>query len=143
MKKLFILLTLLVLSSNAHALKYVNGTLAIEQDFSKCYNIEDLAAADDNKALSSFEQAVVVEKVWCHYVGTGTTVAQISLEDGSGNAMTHTTPTCTAHGTQPTAQSVTAGGSLVATELVRFDVDNAVDPETDDYTICFSYTIDY
>lgn len=143
MKKLTLLLALLVVASSAHALKYVNGTLVIEQDFTKCAVIEDLAAADDNMSLGMFEQAVVIEKVGCSYVGVGTTAASISLEDGSGNAMTHTAPTCTAHGSAATFQSVTAGGSLTAGEILRFDVDNAVDPETDDYTICYSYTLDY
>jgi hypothetical protein len=115
-----------------------NGKLS--RKFSWCYKAGDLTATDDDEGMGSKFEAVTITDVWCHYKGTGTTVAQVSLEDGSGNAMTHTTPTCTAHGTQPSSQSVTAGGSLVAREVLRFDVDNTPDPTTDDYEICVAYT---
>ena len=107
----------------------------------KCTVIENLAAADDNMSFGALPEAATIKSVWCNYAGTGTTVAQISLEDGAGNAMTHTTPTCTAQATVATAQSITAGGSLTARELLVFDVDNAVSPETDTYTICVSYEL--
>lgn len=104
--------------------------------------IENLAAADDNKGLGSVNDAITITGIWCTCNGTCTTVAQISLEDGSGNAMTHTTPVCTAIGTIPTRQAVTAGGSLVARESLVFDVDNTPSPETDDYEINWDFTID-
>jgi len=107
----------------------------------RCIFVENLAAADDNFSLGSIPQASDIKSLWCQYVGTGTTVADISLEDGAGNAMTHITPTCTADGTPPTPQYITAGGALVAYEKLRFDVDNAVSPETDEYTICVAYKI--
>jgi hypothetical protein len=105
----------------------------------KCIVIENLAAADDNISFGALAEASTITSVWCNYSGTGTTVAQISLEDGAGNAMTHTTPTCSAQATVATAQSVTAGNTLTARELLAFDVDNTVSPETDTYTICVSY----
>jgi len=108
----------------------------------RCVVIENLAAADDNKSLGAFGEAVTITSVGCSYVGTGTTPAEISLEDGGGNAMTHSVPTCTASGTDFVYVPVTASGSLNAGELLRFDVDNSVDPETDEYTICYEYIWD-
>ncbi len=108
----------------------------------KCIVIEDLAAADDNMSFGALPEAATIKSVWCNYAGTGTTVAQITLEDGAGNAMTHTAPTCVAQATVATAQSVTAANSLTARELLAFDVDNAVSPETDTYTLCVSYELD-
>ena len=84
---------------------------------------------------------MTIKSIWCNYKGTGTTPAQVSLEDGAGNAMTHTAPTCVVESTVATAQSVTANNTLTAREILRFDVDNAVSPETDEYTICVSYEI--
>ncbi len=107
-----------------------------------CAAVENLAAADDNMSIGAFGEAVTIISIGCSYVGTGTTVAQISLEDGGGNAMTHNAPVCTAHGTNFTYQPVTAGGGLTSGEILRFDVDNAVSPETDDYTFCYEFTWD-
>jgi len=106
--------------------------------------IEDLAAADDNKSLGMFSEAVTITGIAVSYIGTGTTPATITLEDGSGNAMTITggSPTAVAHGTNATFAAVTAGNTLVVGEILRFDVTNAVAPETDDYTIAIKYTVD-
>jgi len=105
----------------------------------KCMVIENLTADDDNISFGSVSSLSEIKTVWCNYAGTGTTVAQITLEDGAGNAMTHTAPVCTAQGTVATAQNVTAGNILTAIELLAFDVDNTVSPETDTYTLCVSY----
>ena len=107
----------------------------------RCVNAANLVAADDNISMGSFGKAVTINNVWCHFLGTGTTVATITLEDGSGNAMTitDTNPTCTAHGTPPTKKTVTANNALTATELLRFDTSNTPDPVTDDYTICVDW----
>lgn len=135
MKKisLFLIMLFITGSVSAQGLSGFGSTVD-----SRCAIIENLAAADDNKSLGSFNRKVTVTEVWCQYSGSGSTVAQISLEDGSGNAMTHTVPTCTAIGTAPSRQKVTAGNILNARESLAFDVDNAVDPETDTYSICFS-----
>ena len=45
-------------------------------------------------------------------------------------------------GPTPTAAAVTAANQLTARESLRFDVTNAVSPETDKYELCVSYTID-
>jgi hypothetical protein len=104
--------------------------------------VESLAAADDNFEFSLSAQARTITQIGCHCRGTCSTPAQISLEDRAGNAMTHTVPTCST-GTGNTAfQSVTAANSLVAGEGLAFDVDNAVSPETDTYTISYCYTVD-
>jgi hypothetical protein len=108
----------------------------------RCHTIENLNSTDDNMALGMFADAVTVTSVGCSYVGTGTTVATIALEDGGGTAMTHTGPTCVAHGTNATFQAVTAAGAIVAGEIARFDTTNTPAPVSDDYTICYTYTVD-
>jgi len=120
---------------------YSTAKKAITPEPPRCYAIENLAAADDGMSMGAFGQAVTITSVWCQYTGTGTTPATISLEDGGGTAMTHNAMTCTALGTPPTAQDVTAANALTATEALAFDVDNAVAPETDYYTICVLYTV--
>jgi len=108
----------------------------------KCAILENLAAADDNFEIFMANKPITITNIGCHCRGTCTTKAQISLEDRSGNAMTHTTPTCSETTGNTTYQSVTSGNSLSAGEGLRFDVDNAVSPETDAYTICFTYRTD-
>lgn len=117
---------------------YVEADLVHE--FSRGAMIENLAAADDNMSLGAWTNNVTITKVGCAYVGTGTTPATITLEDGSGNAMTHATCACVASGTNITFVSVTANNTLNAGELLRFDVSNAVSPETDEYTIIVGWT---
>ena len=116
-----------------------NGTdtTVFHNVISGCSLIENLAAADDNKELWMANDAATVIAVGLHCDGTCTTGADISLEDRTGNAMTHTVPTHSTGSGNTTYQSVTAANSLVAGEGLRFDVDNAVSPETDDYLICF------
>lgn len=108
----------------------------------KCAVIENLAAADDNFEIFMADAAMTITEVGVHCDGTCTTGANISLEDRSGTAMTHTTPTPSTGSGNTTFQSVTAANSLVAGEGLRFDVDNAVSPETDTYSICFEFTYD-
>lgn len=110
-------------------------------EVTRCLTIDDLIATDDNISLGMYHRAITVQKVGCSYNGTGTTVATIALEDGAGNAMTHTGPTCAPHGTDATFQAVTSAGGLNAGEIVRFDTTNTPAPLTDDYTICISYTV--
>lgn len=107
----------------------------------ECVVVENLAAADDNYEIWMANDAVTITGIGVHCRGTCTTGADISLEDRSGNAMTHTTPTHSTGTGNTTFQSVTAANTLVAGEGLAFDVDNAVSPETDEYTICFTYEI--
>ncbi len=100
--------------------------------------IENLAAADDNIPIgpgANYDLTVTAVGCKCH--GTCTTPAEISLEDDSGNAMTHPTLVCVSAPTVMLFVPITAGGSIVAGESVRFDVDNAVSPETDIYEISY------
>lgn len=113
-----------------------------DQVDTKCAIIENLAAADDDFEIFMPSEASTVVSVGAYCDGTCTTAASISLEDRAGNAMTHTAPTPATGTGNATFQSVTAGGALVAGESVRFDVDNAVSPETDKYTICIGVRID-
>jgi hypothetical protein len=109
-----------------------------------CITVENLAAADDDYAFFSWPYAVTITSLWCHYRGTGTTPATITLEDGGGNAMTitDTAATCAASTATATPKAVTAANGLTAYEMLAFNVTNAVSPETDEYTICVSYTVD-
>lgn len=107
-----------------------------------CVTLEDLAAADDNYTFWAPDEGVTVIQGWCNYRGTGTTPATIDFEDGNGNKMTMTDMTCAASTAIATPQTISAANQLTARELIAFDVTNAVNPETDEYTICFVYTID-
>lgn len=107
----------------------------------KCATVENLAAADDNIPIGSLHRNATIQTLWCQFVGTGTTPATITLEDGAGNAMTGTA-TCISGANASSQTTITAGGSVTAGELIRFDVTNAVSPETDEYSICYAYTYD-
>lgn len=107
----------------------------------KSATIENLAAADDNLEIGMFAYGVTITDVGVYCNGTCSTPAQISLEDRSGNAMTHTTPTAATGTGNATFQSVTAANSLVAGEGLRFDVDNTPSPETDTYIITYCFTV--
>lgn len=110
--------------------------------FTRSVYYENLAAADDNKSLGSWDRPVTIRGIRLHHNGTPTTPAVIALEDGAGNAMTHSAPTPTTESAvAPTAQ-VTAGNQLISGELLRFDVTNSVSPETDDWTIDVDYSYD-
>lgn len=110
--------------------------------YSFSFRIDNQVASDDNFAFWNAPAAVTITAVGCHFAGTGTTAATITLEDDDGNAMTHTSPTCTAAGTDFTFQSVTAANALVSGEGLRFDTTNTPSPTTDDYIYTIKYTID-
>lgn len=103
--------------------------------------IENLAAADDNYEIGMFGYPVEIVSIGVHCRGTCTTAAQISLEDRAGNAMAHTTPTASTGTNVTTFQLVTAANTLTAGEGFAIDVDNAVSPETDEYTITVGYRV--
>jgi hypothetical protein len=146
--RIIIILFLLMVSVESHAQAQVYGlpiapsNSIIPNVFSVCHTIENLVAADDDMLFESFVLAVTVQTVWCNYKGSApTTIAEISLEDGAGNAMTHSVPVCAAPGTAATEQAITAVASLTAKEVLRFDVDNTPNPATDTYMLCVSYTV--
>lgn len=107
-----------------------------------CATLEDLAAADDDYAIWVPPFAVTITSAWCGYQGTGTTPATIDLQDAQGNAMTMTDATCgDLDAGVMTPQAVTANNTMTAYEGLAFNVTNAVNPETDKYTICWTYTV--
>ena len=116
----------------------------LQEEDTKCFSLENLAAADDNYEFYMANDAITITAIGLHCAGTCTTGADISLEDRAGNAMTHTTPTHSTGSSNTTFQAVTNNNTLVSGEGLRFDVDNAVSPETDTYLICFKmkYTSD-
>jgi hypothetical protein len=116
----------------------------------ECAVIEKLANTDDDVPLWMPNAAVTVRSVSCRCdersgstTGCDTTLATVTLEDNSGNAMTitGTNPTCTT-GTA-TYAAVTAANTLTAGEGLRLNVTNT---PTDDglgtYTFCWTYTYD-
>lgn len=108
-----------------------------------CTVLESAAAADDNMLFASFVNAVTITSVWCNYAGAApVTAATFTIEDGAGNAMTitGTNPTCGGPGSAATAAAVTAANTLLAREVLRFDITNTPDPATDTYMLCVGYT---
>lgn len=121
---------------------YGGAKRVIPHEQTKCAVIEDLAAADDNKSLGMFNDAVTITGVGVHCDGTCTTAADIDLSDRAGNAMTHGAPTVSTTTGSTTFTAVTAANTLTAGEGLEFSVANAVSPETDDYTLCYTFTTD-
>lgn len=111
--------------------------------YTKCAFVESLTAADDNVDLGMFPAAVTITSFAVHCAGTCTTGADITFEDRGGNAMAGG-PAAHSTGGDASVFTPTSGANteLAVGEGYRFDVDNSVDPETDDYTICISYTVD-
>jgi hypothetical protein len=107
-----------------------------------CTTIENLANADDNLPIWATFVAVTVQKGICVCHGTCTTEADVTFEDGAGNAMTGDI-TCEDVTTGDTPVSISAGGGLVANETMRMDTKATpvIDPETDEYTICWAFTL--
>lgn len=133
-----------VVDETAHQVVFQSdGTdYALPSEICEAAVIENLAAADDDFEITMKAYPITVTQIGLHCAGTCTTGADISLEDRSGNAMTHTVPTHSTGTSNTTFQSVTAANTLVSGEALRFDVDNAVSPETDTYTISYCYTVD-
>lgn len=110
----------------------------------KCTILDSVASTDDNMPFGSFANAVTITGVWAHYMGSAPTLAAtFTLEDGGGNAMTitGTNPTVAAPNANATIAAVTANNTLAAGELLRFDVTNTPNPDTDTYQLCVRYTI--
>ena len=114
----------------------------IPYEQTKCVYVENLAAADDGVSLGMFNDVVTITAVGVHCDGTCTTPATIALQDRGGTVMTHTAPTVSTGTGNTTFTSVTAANGLVAGEGLEFNVTNAVSPETDAYTVCYTYTVD-
>jgi hypothetical protein len=130
------------LDTTADQVVYYGGAERIlSYDMTRCGYFTDIQSSDDQIALGAWSVPVTITGIGCTYNGTGTTKATLTLEDGGGSAMTitGTNPTCTANGSDFTFAAVTAGNTLNAGEIVRFNVTNIPSPTTDDYTICVKY----
>lgn len=103
--------------------------------------IPDITASDDNMLFLTALDAMTVMSVGCRYSGSVTTVAQFSLEDGGGNAMTlSSTPTCVTGSSTVTFSTVTSGGGLVKGEGLQFDTTNTPAPTSSTwYQIIIKY----
>ena len=121
---------------------YGTAKRALPYEHTRCIFIENLAAADDNLSCGMFNDAVTITGIGVHCDGTCTTAADIDLSDRAGNAMTHGAPTVSVTTGNTTFTAVTAANTLAAGEGIEFSVANAVSPETDEYTICYTYTFD-
>jgi hypothetical protein len=120
-----------------------SGLTALSPWAQQDFVFENFSSSDTNYGILNAAASATVLAVGVRCSGTCTTPAQISLEDGSGNAMTHTTPTAqTAEGDAVVFQLVTAGGDLALGEQLRFDCDNTPSPTTDRYTITVKYRYD-
>lgn len=108
----------------------------------KCALIENLATTDDNFSLGSLSYPVTIEQIWCECDGTCTTTTGLTFEDDAANAMTITsTPSCATGSSIPVPVLVTAGGSLAARESWQFDVGTISPDGSDEYTVCWEYSV--
>ncbi|MCA9407372.1 MAG: hypothetical protein KC733_01685, partial [Candidatus Omnitrophica bacterium] len=114
----------------------------------KCVTVEDLAAADDDFMFFSPPDNITLISATCHCQGTCTTEADLSFETVQVGTATPTvddvggTVDCEDMITGDSATALTADNTVNAVDVIRFDVDNAVSPETDEYIICVNYSID-
>lgn len=129
-------------TTNDQFIYYGGAKRVIDYEKSVCVTIENLAAADDDLPLYSNDEAITITAGWGHCKGTCTTNATIDFQDSDANGMTMTDFTTSDWGTEPTPQAVSGNGGLIAYEGFSFNVTNAVDPETDTYLLCFSFTTD-
>jgi hypothetical protein len=133
------------IDTTANQLKYQSSgtTRVLSPVRTECAVIENLAAADDSFEFFMADAATTITSVGCRCRGTCTGSATFTLEDRGGVAMTitGTNPTCATTG-NATFAAVTASNALVAGEGLAFDVTNTPNPETDEYTLCVTRTLD-
>jgi hypothetical protein len=111
--------------------------------YQACVRIENPTTYDSNMTIWVPNDAVTITEVGCRYDGTGTTVGVFALEDAVGTAMTLSGAlTCVTGSTASTFRTVTGGGGLTAGEGLRIDTTTAPSPVTDDYLVCWRYTVD-
>ncbi len=115
---------------------------------SACMVVESLAAADDDFPMPiRAGQTIELVSAFGHCQGTCTTEADISFEyvevGSAGPTVTAVTGTVTTEDyiTGDTATTLSVNTTVTALDVLRFNVDNAVSPETDTYTICVNYRL--
>ena len=108
--------------------------------------IMNLAAATDDQPFPvSPGETVTLLSAFCWCQGTCSTPAQISfeyVETGTGGpTITDVTGsvTCQAYTSAHSPTTLSGSRTIAAGDVLRFDVDNAVSPETDTYSICVRY----
>ncbi len=122
---------------------YGSAEAVIEPAISKCFPIEVLEADDDDFLFFSYHTDVTVVGAWCLCQGTCTTEADLSFENDAGTEFgTGDTVDCEDTTTGDTLTTIDGANTLTALDGLRFDVDNAVSPETDAYLLCIKFTID-
>ncbi|ANS05900.1 NOTCH2 protein [uncultured Mediterranean phage] len=133
-------------------LLYYDGTqVRVVADVQQeCKVIQDLAAADDNLPFfmnHAYEDITILEASCGCIIGTCTTEADISFDidevtSGTDSAVTGTVACEDMNAAGgPTGQALSVNVNMDRFDVLKFDVDNAVSPETDDYVICVSYEI--
>jgi hypothetical protein len=125
-------------------LVYHDGTAkrVIPYEFTVCKVVENLKAGDDDMPLYSPQDNITLVKAWCLCTGTCTTEADLSLEANIGGDDVGGTIDCEDETAGDSATTLTSDNTVDALKLIRFDVDNTPDPESDTYTVCFVYTVD-
>lgn len=114
------------------------------QERTASFTVENLAAADDNYGFWVPGQNITLVSAKCLcQLGTCTTEADISFEvllNGSTTVNDVTgTVDCEDTTTGDSYTALSGNVAVTAGDLIRFDVDNAVSPETDEYTISIKY----
>jgi len=112
-----------------------------------CVTIENLAAADDDSYFFTPQDNITLVKGIAHCSGTCTTEADFVIEHREvGTASTVNTVTGTIDAedevTGDTYTTLSTNNAVTGGDIVRFDVTNAVSPETDTYNLCVVFTVD-
>lgn len=125
-----------------------SGYAVAQPTKSACMVVEDLAAADDDFPIPiAAGQTVELISAFGHCQGACTTEADLSFEyvqvGTAGPTITDVTGTVTTEDyiTGDSATTLSGSTTVTALDVLRFDVDNAVSPETDTYTICVNYRL--
>lgn len=126
-----------------------NSRVIAQPTKSACAVVENLAAADDDFPMPvRAGQTIELISAFCHCQGTCTTEADLSFEYVEVGTVTPTvtdvtgTITCEDYITGDSAVAFSGNTTVQALDVLRFDVDNAVSPETDTYSVCVNYRLD-
>lgn len=140
------------------ALTYCDGAttsllVRIPREQCKTWVVEHLAGDDDGLFVPlDLPYAVTLTNAWCKCKGTCTTLADISFHqipsDGTGTPVNVDDPgtdewvDCTAHTANQDVEPLGADNTVPAYDGLFMDVDNAVSPESDSYSITICWTVD-
>ena len=110
-------------------------------------NVRDNLDGTDDRPVFSPNENVTLLRAWCTCTGTcSPTIATITLENARNGGVDSlhggASITCIADTGAVTATTVNSDNTVSGLTLVRYDVTNTPDPATDEYTVCFAYSID-